>query len=243
MQQSAEELMDTAIEQLQMAAAQMRQQHSMEAKMWQKTAQELQTVVNSLQIQLQESEKANAQLRLCVEEKSAEIEKLQAMNVTLTKTLQQKEQAIAGFVSFNQSLKGLIEKQESPMIVPPQVTPVAPSFEYNNYETPTKPAIPSPAMPVSISKYRQPPVRTSAVLETPVQPVETPKPTASKSSLFIKAAKQELTYSDFNQMINEINMYNRHHQTREDTIENVKKLLCPSHRGLFDQFLPMISGI
>lgn len=240
--QSAEELMDTALEQLQIAAAQMKQQHSMEAKMWQKTAQELQTVVNSLQIQLQESEKANAQLRLSVEEKSAEIEKLQAMNMTLTKTLQQKEQAIAGFVSFNQSLKGLIEKQESPMSVAP-VTPVvraAPSFEYENYETPISKPLYSPSVQTAM------PVRSQSkprAVQTPTQPIESPKPTASKSSLFIKAAKQELTYSDFNQMINEINMYNRHHQTREDTIENVKKLLCPSHRGLFDQFLPMISGI
>jgi hypothetical protein len=68
------------------------------------------------------------------------------------------------------------------------------------------------------------------------------RPPASQGSLFIRAAKEELTYSDFNQMVAEINRYNKHQQTREDTIANVQQLMGSAHRSLFEQFLPMIGG-
>ena len=227
-----EDLMNAAIEQLKIAANQMKQQHSSEAKMWQNTAHELQSTVDQLQIQIRELTKANAQMKATLDEQTSELEQLRSVNESLTRTLQQKEQTIANFVALNQSLKGLIEQQETEST----------TSTYMAYETPvSKPAYQSAYQP----KPHIEPVQMSVRRTTPTAntTIESPKPAASRSSLFIRAAKQELTYSDFNQMITEINMYNRHQQTREDTIENVKKLLCPAHSGLFDQFLPMISGI
>lgn len=227
-----EDLMNAAIEQLKIAANQMKQQHSSEAKMWQNTAHELQATVDQLQIQIRELTKANAQMKATLDEQTSELEQLRSVNESLTRTLQQKEQTIANFVALNQSLKGLIEQQETEST----------TSTYMAYETPvSKPAY----QPTYQGKPHIEPVQMSVrrAAPTPTTTIESPKPAASRSSLFIRAAKQELTYSDFNQMITEINMYNRHQQTREDTIENVKKLLCPAHSGLFDQFLPMISGI
>ena len=229
-----EELMNAAIEQLKIAASQLKQQHSAEAKMWQNTAHELQATVDQLQIQWREVTKANAQMKATLDEQTSEIEQLKSVNESLTRTLQQKEQTIANFVALHQSLKGLIDQQESEST----------ASTYMAYETPvSKPVYQQPYQPKVQPQPEaiQMPMRRAV---TPAAtPAESPKPAASRSSLFIRAAKKELTYSDFNQMITEINMYNRHQQSREDTIENVRKLLCPDHSGLFEQFLPMISGI
>jgi Rad3-related DNA helicase len=228
-----EELLASAIEQLQVAAKQMKQQHSMEAKMWQKKAQELQSVVESLQSQLRDAQKENTQLRLAFDETTKEAEHLRTMNDSLARSLQEKEQVIAKFVSLNQSLKGLLDDQ-------PQTATRLQStstFDVPQHEAPVSRL--SFAKEDSRSRFQ--PHRTP-----PSQPPLTPesqraKP-ASQGSMFIRAAKSELTYSDFNQMISEINMYNKHEQSREETIANVRKLLCPAHRTLFEQFLPMIGG-
>jgi len=228
-----EQLLSSAIEQVQVAAAQIKQQYSMEAKMWQKKAQELQSVVDSLQAKLQDAQKENAQLRLALDEKSNESDRLRTMNASLTRTLQEKDQAIAKYVSLNQSLKGLLDEQPEP---PPRPAPSQTSFQFSQYETPvSKPPYVKPQL------SRPPPPSDQLGTRSPVQESPSARP-ASQGSVFIRAAKSELTYSDFNQMISEINMYNKHQQSREETIANVKKLLCPAHRALFDQFLPMIGG-
>jgi hypothetical protein len=230
-----ENLLDAAVEQLKIAANQLKQQHSAEARMWQKKAQELQGYVDSLTGQIQGLEKANQQIRIALDEKSAEVERLASLNANLTRALQDKDQSIRRYVSLNQSLKGLLnETHEDPTISAP-VYDYAEPTSIKREPTPVKREPRAPSTQAPPFTGFTPPQPKPAVNESP-------QPTASKSSLFIRAAKQELTYSDFNQMISEINQYNRKQQTREDTIANVQRLLCPSHRLLFDQFLPMISG-
>jgi Rad3-related DNA helicase len=202
-----EELLASAIEQVQVAANQLKQQHSMESKMWQRKAHELQSVVESLQAQLRDAQNENAQLHLAVDERTKEADHLRTMNDSLTQSLQEQEQIVARYVSLNQSLKSLLEDQPDVATRPQHEAAFVTS--------------------------------RSQIQRAPPSPPES-KPT--QGSVFIRAAKSELTYSDFNQMISEINLYNKHQQSREETITNVKKLLCPAHSTLFDQFLPMIAG-
>jgi uncharacterized protein YhaN len=221
----AEQLLAPAVEQIEVAASQLKQKHAMEAKMWHRKAQELQADVKSLQSQLHEAQKENAELRLALDEKTNEIERFRTMNSSLTRSLQEKEQEIAKYVSLSQSLKGLLDGQ-------PEAPPM-PTSESSQYETPVR------KRATERTKFQS--FRAPSTDERP--PSLSPSTRAtSQGSIFIKAAKSELTFSDFNQMISEINMYNKHQQTREETIANVKRLLCPAHRALFEQFLPMIGG-
>jgi hypothetical protein len=69
-----ESLLSSALQQVQIAATQIKQQYSIEAKMWQTKSQELQTVIDSLQTQLLDAQKANAEMKAALEEASVEVE-------------------------------------------------------------------------------------------------------------------------------------------------------------------------
>jgi hypothetical protein len=221
-----EALLASALEQVQIAASQIKQKHAMEAKIWQNKAQELQGTIDSLQAQLRDLQKANAQIRASLDEKTAEAEKLRVINASLTQSLQEKEQSIAKYVTLNQSLRGLLgEHPDEP------VRPALSRLDFSAYQTPVG---------IHEPNHGAVPQRAAVEQRKPRSPVE--RPQASQGSLFIRAAKEELTYTDFNQMIAEINRYNKHQQTREETMAHVQSLLCPAHRNLFEQFLPMIGG-
>ncbi|OHT14302.1 hypothetical protein TRFO_15325 [Tritrichomonas foetus] len=262
MQLDAEEELQASIDQVQRAAEQLKQQRSMEAKFWQKRIQELTESNDLLTNQVADLQAENRQLKADIQAQAAEIESLRALRTSLTRTLQSKEQEISRYISFNQNLKGLIDQQplEQPIYTSADASFTTQqnsnlhnnnSFDTPKYTTTTTAAArmygsPPKVGAVSAAGYRTSPISnlSSNSNSKPTSPtINTTTTSASKSSLFIQAAKEELTYSDFNQMINEIKLYNRHNQTREKTIENVRQLLCPAHRGLFDQFLPMISGI
>jgi hypothetical protein len=249
----AEHLLDAALQQVQVAASQLKEQHSTEARMWQTRAQELESAYGRLQNQVHGLEKANQRLHIALDEKVSELENLQSMNANLTRALQEKEQAINRYTSLNQSLKGLLNHTQDDAPTESRRNDYSarqhPITDQSGYDYPTR-------VPLANDSARVPELRPQSAYSRqftgappPRSPIraepelhESPPRPSSKSSMFIRAAKQELTYSDFNQMISEINQYNRKQQSREATIENVKRLLCPSHRGLFDQFLPMISG-
>jgi exonuclease VII large subunit len=225
-----EQLLESAIEQIHTATAQLKQKHSMETKMWQKKAQELQTVMESLQSELRAVQQANHQMKASLDEANAELERLRGINASLTRVVQEKDQTVARYQSLNRSLRGLLDE-------PPE----------ESVRTPLSKFTPSPFVAEAHpppSAFKRPPVSAERFKprSPPADAPPSPSRGASQGSMFIKAAKEELTYSDFNQMIAEINLYNTHQQSREDTIANVKRLLCPTHRGLFEQFLPMIGG-
>ena len=269
MQLDAEDELNVAVEQLQRAASMIKQQRSIEAKMWQKRIQELSEENDLLQNQLVELQNENRQIKANYQSQSAEIESLRALNASLTRTLQSKDQEIQRYINFNQNLKGLIDQNTvdsvpiSPSLPPSQQpttrqVPPTSNTSFSSYSpisnpkyymnSPSKPsAIPTANRYISpMQDYNMPENSPSPSINHQISSIQnqsTPTATASKSSIFIKAAKEELTYSDFNQMINEIKLYNKHNQTREETIKHVERLLCPTHRALFEQFLPMISGI
>jgi myosin heavy subunit len=218
-----EELIAAAIEQIQKAASQLKQKQSIEAKMWQKKAQELESVVDSLQSELRAVQQANAQMRASLEDANSELENLRSVNASLTRSLQEKEQTVSRYVSLNRSLRGLLDE-------PPEET----------LRLPLTRSTPSSFMNEPTPTYKRPSQSVERVKS--VEPAASPPRGPSQGSVFLKAAKDELTYSDFNQMIGEINLYNKHQQSREETIANVKGLLCPMHKRLFEQFLPMIGG-
>jgi hypothetical protein len=223
-----DELLISAIEQIKTATTQLKQKHSLETKVWQKKSQELQTIVDSLQSELRVTQQANFEMKTSLNEANAELEKLRGMNSSLTRSLQEKDQALARYVSLNRSLRGLLDE--------PPDEPI---------RTPLSTFTSAPVVSDSQRSYKRSTVSTER-FKPRSQPTNEPQPSpsrgASQGSVFIKAAKEELSYSDFNQMIAEINLYNKHQQSREETIANVKRLLCPTHRGLFEQFLPMIGG-
>ena len=66
---------------------------------------------------------------------------------------------------------------------------------------------------------------------------ENGKPTTQQ---LIRIAKQELTATQFNEMIQLINMYNKGQQTKEETRKNIQRIMLPSHRSLYDLFLMAI---
>lgn len=216
---NANEALDIAVNQLQIAVDGIKQQRVRESKMWQKRAQELQNQINSLNSQIQEYASINAQLNQEKYELESEIEKLRSLNQNLTKQLTEKEHELSRFASINQSIKSLLDANGAPQIG-------YPNLDHNNYNDDLK----------------------CTVLKTPVMPSYNNKknPPASKkpptrSSIFLKAAKEQLSYSAFNQLINEINLYNQKSQSREETINKVKSILVPTNTKLFDEFLPMIS--
>ncbi|KAK8834032.1 hypothetical protein M9Y10_021256 [Tritrichomonas musculus] len=263
MQLDAEDELSAAIDQVQRAATMVKQQRSIEAKMWQKRIQELSEENDLLQNQLADLQNENRQMKADLQSQSAEIESLRALNASLTRTLQSRDQDIQRFVSFNQNLKGLIDQQPIDS-TPPLSTKVDINYSSLNnssyqqqqqnsasfsayspnktqkysFNSPIKPS--TTANQYSSNNYNYNNYSPSSSMRN--NPSSTSS-SSSKSSQFIKAAKEELTYSDFNQMINEIKLYNKHSQTRDETIKHVERLLCPTHRSLYEQFLPMISGI
>jgi small-conductance mechanosensitive channel len=229
MMHEADHVLGSAVEQLQSAVSQARQQDALEARMWQKEAQELQSMVESLEARLEEARKAHSQLQTSLGEKSAELNELMAVNANLTRACQQKDQSISKFMSLNQSLKGLLEAE-----------PVSSTSFEPECEAPTAPTPPQTFhVQQSSPGFSEPPSYSARNFQTPTPPVMSPP--ASKSAGFIRTAKERLTYTTFNQMIAEINAYNRHSQTKETTIRNVRALLT-GHTDLFEQFLGMIGG-
>lgn len=257
MQLDAEDELSAAIEQVQRAASMVKQQRSIEAKMWQKRIQELSEENDLLQNQLADLQNENRQMKADLQSQTAEIESLRALNASLTRTLQSRDQEIQRFVSFNQNLKGLIDQQPVDSGIPLSSKPMDTNYSSinNSYQQPASSSFTSYS-PNKTQKYSFSSPNKSTTASTTNQysnnynynyssssPIRSNATSSSKSSMFIKAAKEELTYSDFNQMINEIKLYNKHSQTREETIKHVERLLCPTHRSLYEQFLPMISGI
>lgn len=260
MQLDAEDELSAAIDQVQRAASMVKQQRSIEAKMWQKRIQELSEENDLLQNQLADAQNENRQMKADLQSQTAEIESLRALNASLTRTLQSRDQEIQRFISFNQNLKGLIDQQpvdSGPSLPTKPMDTNYSSINNSSYQQQQNSSSFASYTPNRQQKYSfNSPNKSSTTTAnqystnsynynySPSSPVRNnASSSSSKSSLFIKAAKEELTYSDFNQMINEIKLYNKHSQTRDETIKHVERLLCPTHRSLYEQFLPMISGI
>ena len=259
MQLDAEDELSAAIDQVQRAASMVKQQRSIEAKMWQKRIQELSEENDLLQNQLADVQNENRQMKADLQSQTAEIESLRALNASLTRTLQSRDQEIQRFVSFNQNLKGLIDQQ--PVESSPSLSAKPMDTNYssmnNSYQQQQASSSFASYSPNKTQKYSyNSPIKSTTTAtnqfstnnynynyssSSPIR--SNAAASSSKSSLFIKAAKEELTYSDFNKMINEIKLYNNHSQTREKTINHVERILCPAHRSLYEQFLPMIGGI
>jgi chromosome segregation ATPase len=233
----ADEALLAAVEELQRTANQVRQQHLLESKTWRSAAQELQGTVDSLHVQLRDTQELNSQLQASLDAKTAELERAQQIIASLKATCQQKDQTIAKFVSLNQSLRGLLDQQQ------PEEAPK--TMTYDTHELEVQPAKSAPYNFTQQSKLAFSSDNSiSSVQAEPVKP--TPPPSSqsgSKSSSFIRRAKEEMTYSDFNQMIAELNLYNKHNQTRDETISKVKRLLCPTHQHLYNDFLFMIGAL
>ncbi|KAH0788164.1 hypothetical protein GPJ56_007995 [Histomonas meleagridis] len=226
MELGAEEELNSALIQLQKAVKSFKQQQSASSRMWQNRVTELEALNQDLQERIKQLEKQNTQLQIAYEDANAEAVRLRTINSSISRTLQQKDQEISRFISLNQSLKGLLDQQDAISSSQPEPEPQYESFIKLE-----------PKQSISKQSFSTP--HSPSTKRT--KPSQTPTTGTSKSSLFIKTAKQELTYSDFNQMISEINLYNRHQQSREDTIKNVQNLLCPEHQELFELFLPIIS--
>lgn len=260
-----DEQLDTAVSALQVAIESVKQSRSQDAKVWRKKTADLQNQVQTLQTQLTESVNLNARLQNELQSVSTECERLRSVNQSLVKTLQEKEIDISRFNALNESLRSLLDGT-NPVPKPTYASPVGGmsgigqmpyqnasyddhisrhvyepthDFQYKNqqYQQPqyqgyaySPPQMPSPT-----------PKKYQSAQEQPQK--ETKKSSKGKSSLFLQLAKEELTYSAFNNLINEINKYNKQKQNKQTTINNVQAILCPNHKALFDQFLPMISGI
>jgi len=222
------EQMEYSFQQMNLAFENLKAQKLNESRIWQKRSQDLQTQVDSLRNQLQEALSSNDKMRNELNEAISECEAVKSQNSMLSRTLMEKEREISNFLALNQSLKQLLEQPTnrtytSPSIQKEEIRVNAPSL--NEVSPPTKQS------------------KLHSVSNTSQQSAQsTTAPSLSKSSQFIRTAKEELTYSDFNQMISEINKFNRRTQTREETFANVKAILLPSHKALHDQFISVLSG-
>ena len=243
MQNDGDIQLQAAIEQLQNAFEYSKKQRNDEVKIWQKKAEDLENQISFMEQKIQKIEDDKNKAESELGQVLAQNENLKAQNASLMQALQEKEEQINRFLNLNQSLKSLIEQTT----YIPQETMKVPVTQYQTEQTtytmkqapnPIVAAAPKNAHAEPISPIQKPVQRSTTVTST-----TSSRRTASKSSLFIKAAKEELSPSDFSHMISEINMYNRKSQSREETIANVKRLFGAAHRGLFDQFLPMVSGV
>lgn len=231
----------TAIQQLQQAFDYARQQRSEEIKSWQKRVEEMEKQLSFMQQNLQKTEEAKMKAEAELANALSTNEGLKAQNQALMQALQDKEDEINRFYSLNQSLRNLID--QTPYMKPDTARPAP--FNFAPIPDTTK-SIPQNTSPQKITQkapqQQQHPPSIQTISPISKQPVKSTTRTASKSSQFIKAAKEELSPAEFNHMISEINLYNKRNQTREETIANVKRLLGTAHSNLFDQFLPMVSG-
>ena len=263
MQNDGDFQLQTAIQHLQQVFEESKKQRNEQIKIWQDRVENLEQQLAMAHSSMQQLETDKAKVEADLNNYIAQNESLKSQNQALIQALQEKDEQLNRFVALNQNLKNLIDQTT--------YTPIEtklPISQFNadtfsakplstttsNYTSTMKTVQQSQNIMVQQSqqsKYAQPdqisPIaKTSAALASNrAVPSNNPPPTrrtASKSSLFIKAAKEELSPSDFDHMISEINMYNKKSQSREETIANVKRLLGSAHRALFDQFLPMVSG-
>ncbi|EAY07473.1 hypothetical protein TVAG_499600 [Trichomonas vaginalis G3] len=234
-----------AIQQLQQAFEYSKKQKSEELKTWQKRIEDLEQQLSYMQQNLQRSEEGKAKAEAELNNALAMNENLKAQNQALMQALQDKEEEINRFLSLNQSLKNIVDQipyvksdTTSKQNFIPQFSQ-EPKTSLQNSSPQKIEAKPQSYIP---SQTQSQQVSTRNISPIAKSPPKSTTRTASKSSQFIKAAKEELSPADFNHMISEINLYNKRNQTREETIANVKRLLGAAHSNLFDQFLPMVSG-
>ena len=253
MQSDADFQMQNAIQHLQHIFEESKKQKNDQIKVWQDRVEALEQQLAMMQTNMQKLETEKVRIETDYNNATIQIESLKSQNQVLMQALQEKDEQLNKFVSLNQNLKDLIDQTS---YIPTETK--IPNFSFNpenftskpnSYNPPTKTnttqTISSmvsqqiPSKPYNREDYST--FQKTSTRQSTSAP--TARRTASKSSLFIKAAKEELSSSDFNHMISEINLYNKKSQSREETIANVKRLLGSAHRGLFEQFLPMVSGV
>lgn len=243
--------LNSAVDQFKHIISSIQMKYINEIKTFQQQVQELQTRNEIIQKQLNESEIKYQQLQTKFELLSQDADQLRSQNSQLQASLSNQDQELNHYQSILQSLKVVLNGSE------PILNPSIPIFQspksnsiYPQYPSQNISPIPNQTSPSSASRIKKSPPNVHS-FSTP-QSMNSPSSNGSnqtfrspqsKSSQFIYAAKDELPESQFEQMIAEINMYNRKQQTRDQTISNVKSILLPSHEGLWNMFLPMISGI
>lgn len=231
--------LNAALYELQSAVEEIRQQSTSDSFLWKKRAQELEAENQELKRKLQESLMAQSQIRSEIDNLRISNEQLQDMNNTLQKALQEKDKTIQKYVAISQSMKGLLD---------PVISENSSDSYYKPEDVFPKPFKPQPQTDVYPRKqpqYYQPSPNPSSIKsmptlsQTPRSVVQSPQ---SSNSVFLKAARQELSFSEFNEMINQISMYNKRDQTKEETLQNVRDLMLPKHQSLYDQFAPILNG-
>ena len=245
MQNDSDYQVQAAIQHLQQVFDESKKQRNEQLKIWQDRVESLEQQLAMAQSNIQKLEADKAKVEADLNSAIVQNENLKSQNQALMQALQEKEEHLNRFVNLNQNLKNLIDQTTyTPTEMKlPQFTSDALTTKQSSYSVQTKAT--TTAINTTTQQSRQ---YTQQEPMSPIKPTPKPQPTssrrtASKSSLFIKAAKEELSPSDFNHMISEINLYNKKSQSREETIANVKRLLGSAHRSLFDQFLPMVSGV
>ena len=219
------EQLEYLIQQFQGTIDNLKLQRNSEVKMWQKKYQEMQNQISNVNQQLEntilENQKLKNEMSLIIND----FEKIKSQNITLNSVLKEKEKEITNFYNLNQSLKQLLDQSTTNVSKTSKIN--YEDFEYTNKEY--------------ISEYspKNKNLKTESVTSNGIPQ----QGSHSKSSIFIKTAKEELTYTDFNQMIAEINKYNKKIQTRDETNSNVKSILYPSHKNLYNQFIDLLSGV
>lgn len=253
----SDQQLQNGIELIKHAYESVRQQKLNDTQLWQKKAQELEVQNQNIQARAQHAEEQLEQTRQQLSDVLNENGQLRAQIESLKRSLQDKISELSKFHIFNQSLKTLMDQTPAHSPLPTSLD--IPS-SYDSYANMTKQSVYAPrSYDSSAVAAEQPPYydvkkpifsqrmgsprSPTPANSSPSQQQARQTRSSAKSFIFIKAAKDELGYGDFNQMISEINMYNKKTQTREETIANVKKLLCPAHKNLYDQFYQMISGL
>lgn len=276
---SSEEKLNSALQEVQQAAMQIKQEYLAEISMLHRTLQALENENKDLRIQLQKSAELQTQMSNNLTESKIEIDKLKSVNNTLSKALQEKDAELSKFLSLNQSLKNLLDQTGDQTSLNlsshiPQSNTNASQNQYMNSFSPNQISSNDTTQFVTTqntlnSKVHNfssinsgPTSHSSFEARTPVIPSQyvisntyqspyfksstTPtigERTKSKTQLFIQNARKELTATEFNEMISLINMYNKHQQTKDETLSNIQRILLPSHHNLYDQFVPMLTGI
>lgn len=210
--------LDAAVSSLMIAIENVKQQRSKEVKLWQKRCLDLQNQVNSLQSQLSEAVNINAQLQADMSGLSNECEKLRKLNTQLATQIKNKEQEIARYNQLNQNLRTILDGNapiENKFLIPPQPVYIS---ETQSQKDESKFFIPK----ANLSK---PPTQN-----TPK------KASASKSGQLLQKAKQQLSYSDFSLLIQEIQRHNNSNSSNAETLRKIKQILGPKNENLYTEF-------
>ncbi|EAY09334.1 hypothetical protein TVAG_395060 [Trichomonas vaginalis G3] len=222
------EQLDAAVNALQIAIENSKQQRSKEVKLWQKRTLELQNQVTSLQSQLSEAVNINTQLQSDMNEISNECEKLRKINNQLAKQLKEKEQEIAKYNQLNQSLRTILDGGAGVATNPVSITqlPTNKSTIQPLYEDLSPPPQNPKISPISPKLHKS----------------TTPKrASTSKSGQLLQKAKEQLTYSDFNLLIQEIQRHNNSNCSNAETLKNIKQILGPQNENLYKEFASIMS--